>query len=301
MKQNFLTLFSIAFIGFATQSCGGETQTSQESEQPDSSTVVEVQETWGFSSHGGNSYQVPSPNELFAIIKGSNVPYKENLVNTEPVNYESRKTLALNFGRLTADIAYTSSYEKYQESMANFENLRRVGDQLGISYVFDELMVNRVKTNMANADSLEVISTESYQRIIQQLEENEAGSILAIIAAGGFVESVYILSNMVGEYTPDNPIIQRLADQKLVLENIIDYLNQYADEDERVQEVLTELQPISDIYLNMDEERISSQKATSNGKTILGGSRVIMTKDEFDRLKQAATEYRNTFSNANEG
>lgn len=301
MKIPYITTAITIATVFLFTGCGGEATNNSETPAADSTAnEAEEVEMWGFDSMGGNSYQVPSPNELFAIIKESDIPYQEGLISTTVGNYSSSKTQALNFGRLTADIAYTASYEKFQESITNFDNLRKVGDDLGISYVFDELMVNRVKTNMDNADSLEVISTSSYQRIIAQLEEAEKGSTLAIIAAGGFVESIYILTNMVGEYNADNEIIQRIADQKLVMENVLDYLNIFREE-ERVMEVLTELQGVSDVFLNMDEESISDQLKQQDGKTVLGGNRIIMTADEFNELKEAATAYRNSFSNPQEG
>lgn len=298
MKKHYLNLLLSGAVAFGISGCTGSDEKKGTADQGDSTAVNET-EVWGFEAMGGNSYQVPSPNELFSIIKSSKLPYKEGLVSMEAVNYTSSKEQALNFGRITADIAYTASYEKFQESITNFDNLRKVGDDLGISYVFDELMVNRVKSNMDNADSLEVISSSSYQRIIAQLEENEKGSTLAIIAAGGFVESVYILSNLIGEYSKDNPLIQRLADQKLVMENVLDYLNLY-NEEPRVAEVLKELQGISDVFLNLDEESVSPTKSEKGDKTVLGGSRVIMTEEEFNQLKQAATDYRNKFSNANQ-
>lgn len=303
MKQRYLPLLLCGVIPFFLTACGGEDPKKDDTPAQDSATVVtdeQEPEMFGFTANGGNTYTVPSPNELFSIIKTSKLPYQEGLISTEPVNYSSSKVQALNFGRLTADIAYTASYERFQESITNFDNLRKVGTDLGISYVFDEFMVSRVKSNMDNADSLEVISSSSYQRIIAQLEEAEKGSTLAIIAAGGFVESIYILSNMIGTYEKDNALIQRLADQKLVMENVLDYLHLFEDE-ARVQEVLTEIQGVSDVFLKLDEETVSPQKSEKANKTVLGGSRVIITADEFNQLKDAATTYRNSFSNANQG
>ncbi|GAB5539993.1 MAG: hypothetical protein Salg2KO_20960 [Salibacteraceae bacterium] len=299
MKKSLLNLLLAGTAMAVLNACGGEQEKKEVSVEPETVEAADT-ETWGFDSQGGNSYTVPSPNELFSIIKQSKLPYKEGLVGTEAANFTSSKNQALNFGRLTADIAYTASYEKFQESMSNFENLRKVGDDLGISYVFDEFMVNRVKSNMDNADSLEVISSSSYQKIIMQLEEAEKGSTLAIIAAGGFVESIYILSSMIGEYGESEELVQRLADQKLVMENVLDYLNLFSDEP-RVQEVLVEIQPISDVFLNLDEEKVSEQITQEGDKTVLGGSRVIMTADEFNELKKAAADYRNSFSNPNQG
>jgi hypothetical protein len=304
MKRPCIRLILPSVVALTLISCGGENTGTTETTAVDSTMIVEDKpEVWGFDATGGNSYQVPSPNELFAIIKESKLGYQEDLISMAPVNYTSSKIQALNFGRLTADIAYTASYEKFQESITNFDNLRKVGDDLGISYVFDEIMVGRVKSNMDNADSLEVISSSSYQRIISQLEEGEKGSTLAIIAAGGFIESIYILTSMVETYGEASPMIQRIADQKLVMENVLDYLNIF-NEEPRIQEVQQELQSITDIYSMLAEESISEQKSEKSEKgarTILGGNRIIMTSDEFNDLKAATLEYRNSFTNPNSG
>ena len=297
MKKRYLTLLLSGSVAVMMSSCGGETD--QPALPQEEQTVIRPAEPLGFGDEGSQSYSVPSPNELFSIIKESKLPYKGGLINTESVNYSTSKTQALNFGRITADIAYTASYEKFQESMANFDNLRKIGDDLGISYVFDEFMVNRVKDNMDNADSLEVISTNSYQRIIGMLEENEKASTLAIIAAGGFAESIYILTNLIGEYSENNEVIYRLADEKLVLENIMDYLTLYSEE-ERVQEVITDMESMSSIFLGLNEEKVSEEKTIKDDKVILGGSQVMMSAEEFNTLKEAATTFRNSFANASQ-
>ena len=301
MKTPYLKIIVTSLtIGIMT-SCGGDATEKKETPQVDPATLeTEETEMWGFDSMGGNSYQVPSPNELFGIIKESKLPFKDDLISTNSYQYTSSKDQALNFGRITADIAYTASYEKFQESITNFDNLRKVGDDLGISYVFDEMMVDRVKSNMDNADSLEVISSSSYQRIIGLLEEAEKGSTLAIIATGGFVESIYILTHMAPDFNAESDMVQRIADQKLVMENVLDYLNIFREED-RVLEVLEELQGVSDVFLNLDEESISEQMSSEDGKTVLGGNRIIITEEEFNDLKAASAAYRNSFANPNQG
>lgn len=297
MKRHYISLLCSGSLLFMITACGGETDT-QSNETAVDTAIAEVEtQSLGFDAQGGSSYAVPSPNELFSIIKESELPYVEDLVSTEQPNYETSKEQALNFGRLTADIAYTASYEKFQESITNFDNLRKIGNDLGISYVFDELLVNRVKSNMDNADSLEVISSGTYQTIIGQLEQNEKGSTLAIIAAGGFVESIYILTSLIGEYQEGDEIIQRLADQKLVMENVLDYLNLHAEED-RVIEVLEEVRGVSETFLNLQEEEVSESVDADGEKVVLGGSRVLMTEAEFNALKEAAAAYRNNFANA---
>lgn len=292
-----LAFLGILALGFSGCDNGASEKKSGPEQATDTAAAAESQAS-GFDVMSGDYYQVPSPNELFLIIKNSELPYKEGLIDSKPTNYTSSKQQALNFGRLTADIAYTASYEKFQESIDNFENLRKLASDLGISYVFDELMVNRVKSNMDNADSLEIISNSSYINIIGQLEANGEGVTLAIISVGGFVESIYLLSQLIGEYEEGSAVIQRLADQKLVMENIIDYLNQYSDE-AKVREVIDELKPISDIYLNLKEKEMSPAMTEREGKKVLGGQAVVISKEEFEALMQVAKEYRDSFSNAN--
>lgn len=295
MSKTLRPLAILSFAAIFLSGCGGEGGAQKTDKAPEKEAKKTVDVSTGFDMISGDYYQVPSPNELFLIIKNSELPFREGVISVEAGNYVSSKELALNFGRITADIAYTASYEKFQESMDNFEQLRKIAGELGISYVFDQLMIDRVKNNMDNADSLEIISNSSYIQIIDLLEQNGESVTLSIISAGGFVESIYILSELIGEYEENNPMIQRLADQKLVLENILDYLNQHSEE-EKVKEVIAEMQPISDVYLNLKEETTSPAKSEKDGKMVLGGNRVMMNQQEFEALKKAARAYRDSFS-----
>lgn len=297
MNKILKPLASLFILAITVVGCDGSGN-EKKTDAPATTEEAEVTEQgFGFDVMASDSYQVPSPNELFQIIKNSKLEYKEGLVTSSTGNYTSSKSQALNFGRLTADIAYSASYENFQASIDNFEQLRGLASELGISYVFDELMVNRVKNNMENADSLEMISNNSYINIVNMLEENGESVNLSIISAGGFVESIYLLSSLIGEYEEGSEVIQRLADQKLVMENIIDYLNQHSDE-AKVAEVITELNPITTVFLNLKEVETSPSMTEREGRTVLGGQKVAMNKAEFDELKKAAADYRNSFSKA---
>ncbi len=290
----------LSILATTVVGCGGEGTEKKTDVTPEADSTAVEDQMFGMDVMSSNNYQVPSPNELFLIIKNSELEYKEGIVTSGAANYNSSKAQALNFGRLTADIAYSASYEKFQESIDNFENLRKLAGELGISYVFDELMVNRVKNNMDNADSLEMISNNSYINIVNLMEESGESVNLSIISAGGFVESIYILSELIGEYEEGSEVIQRLADQKLVMENILDYLNQHSDE-AKVAEVVSELKPIADVFLNLKEGEAAATKSERDGKMVLSGGKIEMSKEEFDALKKAAKDYRDSFSNAGAG
>lgn len=246
-------------------------------------------------------FQMPSPNDLFSLIKHNNLDYNPDLITIDMQSYGGSKAQALNFGRLTADIAYTSSFAKYQESISNFDNMRKLGNELGISYVFNEILVGRVKNNMDNSDSLTVITEQSYLNIVDMLEEHDKGSTLALIAAGGFVESLYLVLNLAGDYSDANTTVQSIADQKATFENLLGYLNKY-EKDEDIRSVVTDLEAIKSTFesLQLQENGAAEISQNDKGRRILGGGgKITMTEAQFNALKEQVFALRTRYVEGN--
>ena len=79
-------------------------------------------------------YQVPTPNELFAVLKNAEVAYnRENLNDISNVNkYETKASKALNFGVYTADLAYITSLGQMDDASKFFETIRNLSKDLEI-------------------------------------------------------------------------------------------------------------------------------------------------------------------------
>ena len=87
-------LYNLLFLGSTVlllSACGEESKKKDSEESTPVEEEVQETQEWGFSSQGGNTYSVPSPNELFGIIKQSDLPYQEGLVSTDAVNYTVQK------------------------------------------------------------------------------------------------------------------------------------------------------------------------------------------------------------------
>ncbi|MFZ5551480.1 MAG: hypothetical protein ACOZCO_00080 [Bacteroidota bacterium] len=279
-------------------SCGGEEKDTTNKVKPEDTTTVEPVEDQVF-------YQIPTPNELFTVIKEIGGTGKKDLMNPieNTEKYLDAKFKALNFGIYSADLAYASCYDMGTLSLEYFKAVEKMGDELDISAAFDESVFKRIEDNLNSSDSLLSISNETYFDAYSYLEENERGNVLALVVAGGWVESMYIVMNLAGDYKDNNPIVARLADQKYTLDNILAFMYKY-ESDEHVKSVIAQLEEVQILYDALD--LVQSDVQTSNnsdGQLVLsGGGELKFTKetytDLFNKIKQFRTDIVNAKANS---
>ena len=95
MKSLFINLFLISFV-FLANSC------SSSSDEDISQETVDIvnDELVEDSTNDNIFYQVPTPNELFAVLKNSDATYNKEILNdvSNLENYLTKYSKALNFG-----------------------------------------------------------------------------------------------------------------------------------------------------------------------------------------------------------
>lgn len=240
-------------------------------------------------------YQIPSPDELFSLIKSSGCKFRDDVLNSEKTNYEAKTSQELNLGIYAADLAYLAAFEKFQQSLKYFSKVKSMSDQMGLSTAIGSDMYNRLEKNMSNTDSLLDITNNSYYNVIQKLEETGNGKTLALIMAGGWVESMYIAVNLVGKYSETEINIQRIASQKITFNNLFSNLEKYKDQPEVLSQI-TNLSDIKDIYDQIKKEAVeqTSNKNADTSKIIIGQkSKYVFSKELFESFKKEITDLRN--------
>jgi len=241
-------------------------------------------------------HQVPTPHEMMEFIKANGKEFKPELLCSTEIHdrYVDMKGKSMGMGIFIADLAYTASYAQFQESIKYFNVIVTMSEDIGISNVFDEAMMERIKNNLDNPDSLEVISNESYFNIIADLEENDRGKIVAMMAAGGFLESLFISLQMADKFEKDDPMMERIASQKLIYENIMAYLDKYKD-DQNVEWTITDMTALKANFDDISDTRRDTKFSEgADGKKVLGGKGgVYITEQEFEELRYQATSLRN--------
>jgi hypothetical protein len=293
MKRNKIIVSLVgASFAFLVAGCSGSSDENEiQNVDIDSTDLVTADSTLQVVD-----YSVPTPNELFEIIKLQGGKQQMNLVNSleNSENYVDVKSKALNFGVYSADVAYLSCFGIGIDFLKYFKKIEELGEELGISGAFDQGVMERIENNEANADSLFTISNDTYYNSYMYLEENQKGVELSLIMAGGYIESLYIITNLVKTYSDSDPIVEKIGDQKVVMENLIDFITQYGD-DASVADVITDLKSLSEVFeKNMTFQESSSKVSNSEDGTLMisGGGAYIMTKDAFDKIKAKSAELR---------
>lgn len=248
-------------------------------------------------------YQIPAPSEIFEIMK----EVKEKGVGTDILNptdniknYLDNKSKSLNFGIYISDLLYTSIFNYGSETLSYFATVKKLADDLGLSSSIDENTFSKVEDNIENSDSLTTISNDLFYSASENLEKNERGATLALVIAGGWVESIYLATQVFPEFDENNEAIQRIADQKLTYENLEEYLKMYSD-DPHVNDVLNTLKPLGDVFLGLEEKEVQSTKASKSNNVLVlsGGAKVIMTKADYTKIKEETAKIRQQFIQAN--
>ncbi len=214
--------------------------------------------------NSGVNYKIPSPMEMFIFIEKTDAPFVLNdLHNFENVdNYPSRKSQAINFGIYSADLAYCAVFGDYQATLNYFDAAQKLAEKLGLHEGYGEKIATRIDNNLNNIDSLMEIAADSYSQANQFLESQGQSDILGLILVGGWIEGLYVTIESVGKLDINNPLIERIADQQVLLENLMGYLNNQ-EPTKAVEEVKKDLEPIQDafdeLYFN-DDNTIITQK-----------------------------------------
>ena len=299
MKNLYNKLFTIT-IALIIASCSSNTEEAVVNEAASES----IQEESNNETASDNLfYQVPTPNELFAVLKNSNVAYnRENLSDVSNAsNYITKASKALNFGVYTADLAYVTSLGQMDDASKFFETVRSLSKDLEIENAVDEVIMKRLQSNLenSNADSLFYLSNETYYNAYSYLEENDRRDVLGMIVVGGWIEGLNIILNL-EPYSEGSEVCQRIADQKLTLENLLIFTSTI--ENDQLAEIVGELSVIEEIfnYVSDDVDETESSESSeftssesADGVMIFGGGESnSINEKQFNELKSIVLDLR---------
>ncbi|MCE3297219.1 MAG: hypothetical protein K0R65_2933 [Crocinitomicaceae bacterium] len=240
------------------------------------------------------SFNIPSPSEQFEII--SNLDGVKNLTLVNDYNkansYEGSASKALNFGVYIADVAYLTSFKETSKYLSYFSKIEKLGNDLGVSQVFTKELGDGAKKWEGNADSLFKLSDQTYTKTFQKLVDIEKGNELSLMLAGGWIESMHLILGTSKGFSKSPQIDRILVDQKLVAENLIDFMLDYQDNAD-VKTYIDKIGMILDIYQGLDctsgETKISK---SGNKVSLSGGDECKLNEKTFAKLKEEVTKLR---------
>ena len=287
-KKSIITLFLLSFIWIV--SCNTDEGTD-DNNSGDSTSVSSENNVQTF-------FLVPSPEDVFGFANNTSLIFSKDLLN--PVDNLSKydndiKLQEFNFGVFAADLAYSASFTKNDETVQYLNTVRELSLEIGLSEVFNESLIYRIEHVSTKKDSLISLSNDTYFDIIRYLERNDRPSTLAIMATGGWIECMYLVVNLT-PYGVDDETIQKVADQKMIVTNLWHFLEQNKDM-AGVSSLMEDFRSIMDIYeqLEVVVEEQSVPKTTDNENIIVlgGGHKIVISETQYNDLKKVIIKTRN--------
>ncbi|MGC9471582.1 MAG: hypothetical protein ACP5D1_08555 [Bacteroidales bacterium] len=199
-------------------------------------------------------YPLPTAFEVTEMLKEIGANYILTLTNSvkNADKYFTEKSKALNLGIYAADLAYNSTYQQKQETMFYMEASKKLSDGLGISGVLTEELAEKVEDNINDKEKLVEIITNAFYDTYDELNRTGKGNLSLLVIAGSWVEALYITTNISENVYHNLEIVKIIHQQKETLNKLWSILEENQN-GEYIHEIMDELQPVKDIYDNLDQ------------------------------------------------
>ncbi len=245
-------------------------------------------------------FNIPSPMETAGMLRKAGAEYDGKVLNDvkNVDKYTSSTAQAINLGIYGADLSYASVFEQTQESMFYSAATRKLADKLNITTAFSDEVLQRMENNMNDRDSLLEIISETYWEMDAYLKENDREHLSALMVAGGWVEGLFIATNVAG--ANDSPEIrQRIAEQKLSLNDLVALLDTYDRSDPTLNGVRNDLLALQESYASVQVGGGAGEVSQENGVTVIGGGApsASLSDEAFGAIREKAREIRNKYIN----
>lgn len=239
---------------------------------------------------------LPSPIELTQILLEADAKFNESLLNpTNKVDsYITSSNLALNFGIYGTDLCYCRAFEELQQSITYLAVIRTVTDKLQIPEDEGAKTLNRIEESLENRDSIFQIIADTYASADSYLKENERDLTATLILVGGWVEGMHLAVNIKEESGNSEDIINRIAEQKYPLENLMKILENFKS-DNSLSAIYPKLKELDAVYQAVTITHNKPVIITDNEskETVIDNqSKIDISSEQLDEITRLIGEIR---------
>lgn len=294
-----LMLFAFAFVAGMSSCSGGKKK-----DQPDEVVVDISQIDSEFLDDIGEVkkifYSLPSPLETAMMIRSAGAVYNEDLLNSldNAGNYNTTKSLALNLGTYTCDLSFASLYDQTEASINYMNASKKMADGLGILDAINEETIERLEENINNRDIIMEIISDTFMNSSSYLQENNRASVAAIVLVGGWMEGLFLATQMVEEDSiMSSTLVNRIVEQKMSLDIVVKLLEEDQDNPD-VQAVLADVMSLKEVFdkITITTTPIEASVDEENNVTTLKSeTESSLTPDIFRELKTKVEIIRNKY------
>ncbi len=262
--------------------CGDSETGTVVIDEPDSEIVVaETQETEERVEKTQMVFRtIPSPLETASLFQNAGSGYNAGITNpVENVrDYATNIKQSLNLGIYGADLSFANIFDQTQESMLYMNCAKILAEALGVTSAFDIATMRRMESNMNNRDSLMVLINDAFWITDAHMKENGQEHLSVLIIAGGWIEGLYLGSTSLDKDNPNQALMQRIADQKYSLNNLVDLLNTY--QNDGFLELTDKLKALQLVYNKIEVKNGKTTVSKNSGVATIGGGNVLIFEPE---------------------
>ncbi len=242
--------------------------------------------TDGYKSLTYTKYNLPLPIDIYTIIENQTSNFMLLNSSKNILKYEETYMKSFNLGIYTADLAYTVKFHSSDYFSEYFDIVNKLAKDLEINAITTE-MINKISFNRDNPDSLKIIAEDMYWSICKQMEGNKQINVMPFVVVGGWIESLYILSQT--QFVPEiqKIVYYEVLSQEETLKNITQYLYDVMTQSDayilnrNIQKIIKQLDELKVIYDNI----IPDQQGE-------------ITNEQYTKIKLKIEEIRNKYASA---
>jgi hypothetical protein len=178
-------------------------------------------------------YGILTPVEICIIFNRLGIPHSNEILN--PISnrdqYLSSSKASINTGVYGVDFGYLKLFGVGQEMIDYLVTIRDMSNKLGVPDKFLSEPLRRINSDVSESDTILVLMNDAYIKIEAHLREGGRESTAGLMVMGGWVEAMYIATQLVyNSEKPDPEVIQKIAEQKYTLTTLLSFLKNYYDD-----------------------------------------------------------------------
>jgi len=185
-------------------------------------------------------YHMSLPAQMTRIFEKSTFAFQQDLPNDPDslVNYSTPVQIAANLGVYGADLGYIRVMKQEKKTTNYLLAVYTLAGKLNIPReIYSDLIIH-LDSYLTEPDRLAVQIDSIYTSVARFLKDSQHEQLTAMILLGGWIESLYLASQIYMQ-TPDNTeLLEQIADQKYALNYLISQLNNFQDEEAILQYTL---------------------------------------------------------------
>jgi hypothetical protein len=241
-------------------------------------------------------YGILTPVEICTIFDRLGISYSNATLN--PISnrdqYLSSSKASINTGIYGVDFGYLKMFGIGQQMIDYMVTIRDMSNKLGIPDSYLTEPIKKVQNDISEPDTILYLMNDAYLKMEAHLREGGRESTAGLMVMGGWVEAMFISTQLVyNPQKPDPEVIQKIAQQKYTLTTLLSFLKNYYDDPVVVYyskklKYLKNYFDSFDIYFKKGDLEIDTAKQVFRST----GSKMTVTVETLNKIRDYVSKLR---------